>query len=1137
MEDLISFFVLIGVCLCRLVLVPLLILLSLLAVGIVKAWTWLRTGGKTIVVLLWIPPWRRRRFGELLRSAGGETTARPGTGVLADVLSFDPRGWAVAARILGYRVPRPEEPLCPPTTNPTAWLQNLLSRGARWMIFEQDYVPEGGKALLRILDREDRGPQGTIFIGDLYGIRCELRDASSLDGTSSSVNVGDSLLVGVAEFRGRSSSVRLLAREGGDPDVFLRPARRPFMVVANPWVYLELAAATLNGSTVLRIEELRLPAARELPGPMRVLHRLVVRSGSRLDPRPFIVLGGEAPPVAVCGPVPRGYPTRPEFRRPKQFTVKAALCALAETVNVLRSNRSVHARLWQELRTGSVSCGPGSLLRFVCLEDRPGAEPSQFWAFCVGESLLHYRGGPTGPATSLLVSDRALTNARGETYYWAEPWIAAEPTSVEDKTAIWWAKHVSAATAERGVFDRYARELDDYVFVLEQGTAGGSEILRLIPLEADRPPQPGGELVVRVSGPVDLQNGDRVRLYDGDQANVAAAAVTQVRGRRLWLKVKWVTPKADRIRFLMADPDDVPARVQRGAITHIRADRSSGNNVAANLLSTGRRWCGLPWFRATPRSLWNQRLKDNQSLLAALSLALDGWARVTMVQGPPGTGKTTFITELILQLVLHHHKKVLLVSQSNLATDEALERVARATDRILTVRVGDRDKIAQPVRDLHYDWTDPETRAALRGRLAAKGLATLARVWDTGGMLSLVRDEAVAEAEAAGERAEWERIAAHVDLVCATCIGIGTGRAFPFADRTYDVVILDEASRATQAEAIVPLRLGRRWVLVGDQNQLPPTVPREVRASLAAAGVNPGYASVSLFELLQGGKEADGLTEAPFRVMPSRRTMLATQYRMHPAIAGLVADVFYGGAPIESAGDALGRGLPLPPFEAPICVIDSREWPRRGDRPFADFPLNEEVPSTRRETANSLANPLEVRLVVDVVRALATGSANLPRELLGQIHTKQGPEAGRISFAVITPYREQVIRLREALGGVREWGLLLNDDDSVATVDSYQGKERDIVIVSTVRTARGERANLEFLEDVRRLNVAFSRARHKLILIGDGATLERADRGIMTEHGKVVFERFLSGVFRKDNLTRVWTVPPAAEDRAAAGAR
>ncbi len=144
-----------------------------------------------------------------------------------------------------------------------------------------------------------------------------------------------------------------------------------------------------------------------------------------------------------------------------------------------------------------------------------------------------------------------------------------------------------------------------------------------------------------------------------------------------------------------------------------------------------------------------------------------------------------------------------------------------------------------------------------------------------------------------------------------------------------------------------------------------------------------------------------------------------------------------------------------------------------------------------------------------MISQLIEASKRSDKSTMPQIFSKSGAESGRITLAVITPYKEHARQLREALASIRSWGLLLYEDDSVATIDSFQGKEKDIVVFSAVRTSRSDRANLRFLEDLRRLNVAFSRARHKLILVADGATLERADRSIFTEHGKRVFARFL----------------------------
>jgi superfamily I DNA and/or RNA helicase len=142
-----------------------------------------------------------------------------------------------------------------------------------------------------------------------------------------------------------------------------------------------------------------------------------------------------------------------------------------------------------------------------------------------------------------------------------------------------------------------------------------------------------------------------------------------------------------------------------------------------------------------------------------------------------------------------------------------------------------------------------------------------------------------------------------------------------------------------------------------------------------------------------------------------------------------------------------------------------------------------------------------------------------------QIFSKPGSEKGKITLAVITPYREHARQLRSSLASVRDWGLLHYDEDSVATIDSFQGKEKDIVIFSAVRTSRSQRANLKFLEDLRRLNVAFSRARHKLFLVADGAMLERADRNILSEHGKQVFSRFLDRFNDASELQHAWRTP------------
>ncbi len=1127
----------------RFLLVPSLFLLSALITGLVKAIYWAWTRGRTNVVLLWVPPWRRRQFRDAFEaSQKSQVLGHRAAEILPELLTGEMRGWVGALRRRRYRPPYEDKPLCPSTENTNHWLQQLLAHGASWMVFEQEYISEGRQTRFRVLEREDRGAQGTVSIGDVFGMRCELREP--YDGTTytPTVNVGDGLIVEIVEFRGRSALVKLAkAEDPGCVSRLGRPERRQFMVVASPWVYLELAPVKAHGTFVIRVEEIRLPGHKSLSRSLRVLHRLVVRNGQRLEPQLLFLVGLDEPPAAVCGPLPPDYPTYPELQWPRLLTVADASRAFCRTLRVLWRNRVTHARLWRQIRDPHVPVVPDCLLRLAVLEEpRRESGPKQFWAFQIGPSLLHFKGSSTRALVDLRVGAKTHVNARGGSYLWTDLWSRKEPTRVSNRTQRWWERHAAPSRwgrfcdsvcswllgyVDATCFDRHTRELEDYVFFLEQRTVGSSREICLLPVMPEGPPREA-LLSVRTEHLTDFQPGDAVRLFDARQIPSARGTVVRVQGRKVRISLKWSREYDNGTRFLMLDLDDIPARVQREAISQVRTDRSVNNYVSDNLRSCRSWLASFPVPSRMALSLWDSRLNENRSVLRALRVALRRSSRVALIQGPPGTGKTTFIVELVLQLILGRQQKVLLVSQGNLAVDEALERVARASNRVLAVRVGDRNKVAPSVRHLQYDWTDLDTRNGLRERLRAKGVTSMLRLWDPRAILNLAKDEAVSREEEAAERSEWERSAAHVDLVCATCVGIGTTRAYPFFDRTYDVVIVDEASRATQTEAIVPLRLGRRWVLVGDHRQLPPTVLPELRASLVSAGVDTAHASVSLFELLQGNEASQTRCGHLFRVPPQNRAMLATQYRMHPDIAQLVSEVFYGGSEgIKSAGDALGRGLPFSPFIAPICVVDTREWPRRGEHPFGQLPLNIEERSDRAETEKSLWNPLEVRLVVEVLKALAAASQATTPDVLAQINAKKGPDAGRITFAVITPYREQVYRLQEALGSVRKWGLLFPEEDSVATVDSYQGKERDIVIFTAVRTARSGKANLRFLEDLRRLNVAFSRARHKLILIGDGATLERADRDILNEHGKKVFERFLDAFFHGNKVRLVWSRP------------
>eukprot|EP00667_Euglena_gracilis_P002305 EG_transcript_2305 len=263
--------------------------------------------------------------------------------------------------------------------------------------------------------------------------------------------------------------------------------------------------------------------------------------------------------------------------------------------------------------------------------------------------------------------------------------------------------------------------------------------------------------------------------------------------------------------------------------------------------------------------------------------------------------------------------------------------------------------------------------------------------------------------------------------------------------RPYDMLIIDEAGQATELQTLIPFdKLHRQWgkcVLVGDHRQLPATV-------LSRRSTELGYAN-SLFARIQ-------------RLRPHSVLMLAEQYRMHPEIAAFPSKHFYGGL-LQN-----GACVSEPPYtDRPYHMFykkDDRTLPPLlGPYMFFDVMGN-----TVRSAAGSVGNAQEVRLVVDLLRKMAEIA---------------GPELRGADVAVITFYQEQVRLLRDHLR--RDVPQLW--DVEVNTVDGFQGRQKDVVVLSCVQA--GSQGQVGFLRDERRLNVAITRARFTLLIVGDAFNL------------------------------------------------
>jgi len=282
-------------------------------------------------------------------------------------------------------------------------------------------------------------------------------------------------------------------------------------------------------------------------------------------------------------------------------------------------------------------------------------------------------------------------------------------------------------------------------------------------------------------------------------------------------------------------------------------------------------------------------------------------------------------------------------------------------------------------------------------------------------------------------REALQKVIEEADVVCCTSVGAGAGLLHEY---TFPRVLVDEAAQATEPSTLVPICRGcERLVLVGDHCQLPPTVSSDMAAR---AGL-----TLSLFERLQQG----GIPPV----------LLAIQYRMHPAISAFPCAHFYDGR-IDDGVDASVRptlaGFAWPNHEVPICILP--------------------VMGSERHEGTSFANEAEANIVVNVARQLLAG---------GLANT---------SLGIVSPYTAQVRLIRRKLQGAGIPTGREKNGVEVGSVDGFQGREKDAIVMSTVRASPS--GGIGFVADWRRANVAFTRAKRGLVVICQPLTLARDDK-------------------------------------------
>lgn len=430
------------------------------------------------------------------------------------------------------------------------------------------------------------------------------------------------------------------------------------------------------------------------------------------------------------------------------------------------------------------------------------------------------------------------------------------------------------------------------------------------------------------------------------------------------------------------------------------------------------------------------RLNESQQRAVEAILAAN---ELAVVHGPPGTGKTTTVVQAVNALLEQNHRQLLVVAPSNTAVDLLSEKLHGEGIRV--VRVGNPARVSERLAALTLDQQMADHRLMRdirKSRKQANEFKSMAHKYkrqfgpSERAQRKALFDEAhrIMKDVAQSEQYIIDEVLGQAQVITATLVGSNN---YLIRDRRYHTVVIDEAGQALEPACWIPILKAEKVVLAGDHCQLPPTIKS---AEAARKGLS------------------ETLLEKNVSLHPEAVRLLNEQYRMHERIMGYSSQVFYGGQ-LRAHGSVAGHTLQ--PDDQPMLFIDT-----------AGCGFDDQLDGT------SSTNPDEAAFLI---RHLSQTVA----ELSAVYAPTDFP-----SIAVISPYKQQLAQLNQHLLATPELQPYLNTI-SVNTIDSFQGQERDIVYISLTRSnAAGE---IGFLSDIRRMNVAMTRARKKLVMVGDSATL------------------------------------------------
>ncbi len=459
----------------------------------------------------------------------------------------------------------------------------------------------------------------------------------------------------------------------------------------------------------------------------------------------------------------------------------------------------------------------------------------------------------------------------------------------------------------------------------------------------------------------------------------------------------------------------------------------TGHRALLRAPSPGMTWYGDP---LPGEELFSSHLNPSQRAAVRGILSLPDFA---IVHGPPGTGKTTTLVEAIRLLLLREEERILVCAPTNAAVDLLAESLHQAGIPLL--------RLGHPARVREESWRltlegqieeHPDAKLLDRYRREAEELLRSARRYRRNfGRAEREEREALfrefRELKGVIRRMEGTLLRSLLEgrrVICTTLTGAARSLLDPLE---FTTVVLDEATQALEPAAWIPLLRAGRIVMAGDHRQLPPLVKSPSERLRR-----------TLFERCIELHEAE--EEGARRIF-----FLDTQYRMSDPIPRFSNDRFYNGRLLSHPSLESREGLDPSPFRSPLVFVDT-----------AGTDCQESLP----EGSESYVNEGEASLLLSLFRRF------VPRLI-----------SRNWSGAIIAPYRAQADllsgRLREEYGEQTPW--------EADTVDSFQGGERDWIGISLTRS--NEEGETGFLGEIRRMNVALTRARRMLLVVGDSATL------------------------------------------------